>query len=310
VHVLWSLKIGWRLARATAATPTTSTEENEEEQDEEEAEEVGNEDQGEEEQVADAEEEKKIDNTTVDDFDSKMTTTFKRFSMGFQCPFILYDYVNDGRKVVSVDMLIPPVHRRHVRLKIRDDGLALEVSIVVPSVFCDPGRLISANTHNDDFNHNTHKSTAFQAAAQQIKKSSTNGIDEVLGPKMVVKLPFKCETDFYTDLLTMKMMVAGKCSCFSTLILSWLRSLRAKGKTSSSFLLTLSVWSRLLHPRVVVPCVASMWLLLLLRTMVATACSRMRIKMVSFERKFGTEKNDMNKHDAWNGQMDWQQQKV
>jgi hypothetical protein len=208
-----SIKTGGEVGtkKASAKGKSKSTTESataEDINEEDEAEEEGFDDNKPEEEAEEQDndgEEKKTDDTVVDDlgksFDKMTTAPFKRFSMAFQCPFILYDYVNDGRKVVSVDFLIPPVHRRHVRLKIREDGSALEFSIVVPSGFTDPGRLMAAHTYKAGFNQNSHKATAFQFAAREIVKTCSNEFDEIIVGKQVVKLPFKCETEFYNGFL-------------------------------------------------------------------------------------------------------------
>jgi Protein of unknown function, DUF273 len=159
---------------ATKSTKNTNNKEEEEEEEESDGDDV--EPDGDDAKTEEEKKEESTDSTAEDlgiEFDSKMSAalTFKRFSMAFECPFIIYDYVNNGCKVVSVDFLIPPVHRRHVRLKIRDDGLALELSIVVPTVFSDPNRLLHANNYRGDFNHNTHKATAFQITAREIVKA-------------------------------------------------------------------------------------------------------------------------------------------
>jgi hypothetical protein len=208
-----SIETGWEVGTKKASAKgkskfTTESATVEDINEEDEAEEEGvddNEPEEEAQEQADDGEEKKTDDTVVEDlgksFEKMTTAPFKRFSMAFQCPFILYDYGNDGRKVVSVDFLIPPVHRRHIRLKIREDGLALELGIVVPSVFSDPGRLMAAHDYKMGFNQNTHKATAFQFAARDIVKTCSNEFDEIIVGKQIVKLPFKCETEFYNGFL-------------------------------------------------------------------------------------------------------------
>jgi hypothetical protein len=135
--------------------------------------------------------------TSITESLSNMSVSTKSFDMSVQAPYIMYQYVDYGRDVVLVDFLIPSIHRKWTRARILPCGTAIELAIVIPPVFYNPMRLLAANTENRSFNNNTSKAVAFQKAAQEILKTE-NEFEEVLGKKpQRIRLPFKCETEFY-----------------------------------------------------------------------------------------------------------------
>ena len=122
--------------------------------------------------------------------------TFKKFNLSFTCPWILYDSTENGRDIVSVDFLIPNVHRSYIKVQISPCGTILYCGIVVPKDFYNWKRQLDANQHDTDFNNNTHKAASFRKVCDLIEDLA-NENDEVLGDPMVIKLPFKVEQQFY-----------------------------------------------------------------------------------------------------------------
>jgi hypothetical protein len=134
---------------------------------------------------------------------AQMSVQKANFSMEFKCPFIMYDYVVNGRKVVTVDFLVVNQHRRFFRLAITG-GKVLELKIVVPPIFYSPHRLAVSHEELSGFDHNTHKATAFHSRCKEIKKSlgvATNDDEaeefEVQAGKQCVQLPFEVEEQFF-----------------------------------------------------------------------------------------------------------------
>ena len=137
----------------------------------------------------------------------KMSVSTKPFSMDFVCPYIMYEYLEDGRQCCSVDFLVPNQHRRFFRLHIEAGGKELSLRIVVPPVFYDPRRLLFANTGDGDFNRNTEKATAFEKQCKKIIQACgepVHGVtsladddEEIVSSKQVVRLPFDCEEDLW-----------------------------------------------------------------------------------------------------------------
>jgi hypothetical protein len=123
--------------------------------------------------------------------------------MDFKCPYIMYDYVDRGWKVVTVDFLVPNQHHRFFWLSINIKK-TLGLKIVVPPVFYCPTCIAGEHGLEEGFNQNTHKATAFHLRCMEIKKDlgvATNDEDadeyEVCAGTQCVQLPFECEDEFY-----------------------------------------------------------------------------------------------------------------
>jgi hypothetical protein len=128
-----------------------------------------------------------------------MSISSKKYNMGFQNPYIMYQYIEDGNQLVSIDVLIPCVHRKFIRPSIHSCGMYFDLGIAVPEFFWQANRLIAANEGDNGFNKNTHKATAFQQAAKKIQEDfNTFETEEVLSGVQRFKLPFKVEPDYYT----------------------------------------------------------------------------------------------------------------
>jgi hypothetical protein len=153
-----------------------------------------------------SEKDPKIDETEMSDVlaedlkTMKVSSPPKQYSMGFQNPYIMYQYVEDGNQLVSIDVLVPNVHRKYIRPSIHSSGMYFDLGIAVPEFFWQANRLIAANKGEEGFNKNTHKATAFQQAAKKIEEDfNTFETEEVLsGAPQRFKLPFKVEHDYYT----------------------------------------------------------------------------------------------------------------
>jgi hypothetical protein len=117
----------------------------------------------------------------------------QKFSMDHRFPFILYDYVSDGRRRISVDFLILTVPKEMIRPKMDDTGTELQVAVVVPPFFADADRLMAAN-NAPGFTQDTHKATAFKEAAMKLHNHHQSfDEDDIIGNPQRIKLPFQCE---------------------------------------------------------------------------------------------------------------------
>ena len=120
------------------------------------------------------------------------------FDMSFHFPYILLEHMDHGQKLVSVELLIIGVHRRHVHLKIIEPGNILQVKVAVPSLFYTSNQSLVANDDGTGlFNVNTHKATAFAAICQDIGRTENDDTGEVFGTPQIIKLPFECDDIFY-----------------------------------------------------------------------------------------------------------------
>jgi hypothetical protein len=119
--------------------------------------------------------------------------------MGFHNPYIMYQYVEDGYQLVSIDVLVPCVHHRFIPPAIHSSGMFFYLGIAVPKFFWQANSLLAANKEEGGFNNNTHKETSFQQAAKKIQEDfNTFETEEVLSGTQHFKLPFKVEPDYYT----------------------------------------------------------------------------------------------------------------
>ena len=120
----------------------------------------------------------------------KLKTTFKRFSLKSDFPFVVYDYTNGNRKFVTVDYFVKTMSKENYSPKISKDGKALLLETKVPPFFIDPGRLLLTNQEHRGFNNNTSECVAFFDVAQRINNVLDYSVD-IKGDPQVVSLPFK-----------------------------------------------------------------------------------------------------------------------
>ena len=135
---------------------------------------------------------------------SKMTLQKGSYSMAIMCPYIMHDYVEQGRKLVSVDFLVPNQHRRFFRLSIVDNKI-LELKIIIPKTFCNAGRMMAANADKKKFSKDTHKATAFSEKCKEVVKEMGVAVKidhdtgeeeiEVSSGVQQIVLPFEVEED-------------------------------------------------------------------------------------------------------------------
>ena len=133
---------------------------------------------------------------------STMTVQSKPYDMSIRCPYIMCDYVEHSRDVVSVDFLVPNQHRRFFRLEIRDNK-QLALVVVVPSIFYQKLRPLAhaESQGNKKFNKNTAKNTAFTKVCEKIIEECGTTIVkgdeeeeiEVYEGEQIIELPFEVE---------------------------------------------------------------------------------------------------------------------
>ena len=119
--------------------------------------------------------------------------SFELWSMDFACPYMIKQFLFNGRQGCSVDLLVPTVHEDKVRPKVVK-GTHLAVNFVVPDFFPEEERMLVANQGNAAFNQNTSLATAHSEVVQDVRKIY-NSEAEILGNPQMIKLPFKVEDD-------------------------------------------------------------------------------------------------------------------
>ena len=116
------------------------------------------------------------------------------FSTGFAFPYILYKYVEDNRRKITIDFLVLGMHRSMYRPIISSDHKSLLLGVVVPAFFTDQNRLQLAHGLDDTFTEDTNKATAFQ----EVTATMTNHLDAetpLIGAPQVVRLGHEVEEE-------------------------------------------------------------------------------------------------------------------
>lgn len=116
------------------------------------------------------------------------------FNMSFFFPHIMYTYMEDIRRMVTIDFLVIGQSKEKYRPKVVSDGGVFQLGMVIPPMFVDENRLMRAFEHDTAFNEDTHQATALR----EIVGKHTGHLDieeNLMGTPMQIKLPFKCEMD-------------------------------------------------------------------------------------------------------------------
>lgn len=122
--------------------------------------------------------------------------TSAAFGMGFTFPYILYTYIEDGKRRVSVDFLVIGMAKENFRLRVVQGGKALQLVVVIPSFFADENRLQLANEEDQGFNKRSHKATALEEVVHKITEN-IDGEEPLLGSPQQVSLPVPCEEEIH-----------------------------------------------------------------------------------------------------------------
>jgi len=116
------------------------------------------------------------------------------FCMNVFFPHILYTYIEDGLRRVTIDFLVFGQSKESFRPKVISDGTVFQLGMVIPPFFVKEDRLMQAYQRDQSFTEDTHKATALQEVVG--RHTAHLDIEEpVMADPMQVKLPFKCEED-------------------------------------------------------------------------------------------------------------------
>ena len=84
-------------------------------------------------------------------------------------PFIMYDYINDGRHHVTVYFFVLTLNKENVSPRVMVDWKELHIGTVVPSFFHDRARIMLANKNKGtEFTSVTHKATVFAEVVRRM----------------------------------------------------------------------------------------------------------------------------------------------
>jgi hypothetical protein len=144
---------------------------------------------------------KKVPSSTVSDIEEELSTmkihkpspsSNGPYNMSFRFPYIQYTYIEDGRRHVCTDFLVPGWKKESYRPKV--EGMDLVLGVAMPDVFFNERRLSLSNEHDMEFNANTNKATAFMEVAGKIVSDLADG-EEIVADPQRVKLPFAVEDE-------------------------------------------------------------------------------------------------------------------
>ena len=95
----------------------------------------------------------------------------KQFGIDFVMSSIMYDYIHESLRHVTVDFLVLTLNKKNISPRVSEDGKEFHVGTIVPSFFQRRARIMLANKCKDrDFTSNTHKATAFEEIISSIMK--------------------------------------------------------------------------------------------------------------------------------------------
>jgi hypothetical protein len=116
------------------------------------------------------------------------------FNMNFFSPYILYTYIEDDLRMITIDFLVIGQSQSAYRPRVISDGYGFQLGMVVPNFFAQEDRLQIAHGLDLGFNEDTHKATALR---EMVAKYTGNLDPEepLMGEPMQIKLPFKVEEE-------------------------------------------------------------------------------------------------------------------
>jgi hypothetical protein len=116
------------------------------------------------------------------------------FNMNFFFPHILYTYIEEDVRMITIDFLVIGQSKSAFRPRVVSDGHVFQLGMVVPNFFAQEDRLQVAHHHDAGFNEDTHKATALREIVAKYT-DSLDAEEPLMGEPMQVKLPFKVEEE-------------------------------------------------------------------------------------------------------------------
>lgn len=114
----------------------------------------------------------------------------KVWSNGFTYLYLLYNYVDNRQKKLSIDVLVMCLEETDFNAKMNSSGTEILLSTKMPSFFTSKNCIRMAD---GSLTANMSKVVASQDAADKFAKDNNHETD-IWGPPQRIKLPFKCDT--------------------------------------------------------------------------------------------------------------------
>lgn len=148
------------------------------------------------------EEEDDDENPTDDEIDNLVeafnVTTIGNRTKNITMKPIQYEWLHSsGVKMLTMDFLVPSLGQDSIKAKISKSGMYLEITIIMPDMFYNKGRLVEASITakaSEKMRLSSAKMTAFAAAVETILNDQDND-DGVVIYRERHKLPFNVELD-------------------------------------------------------------------------------------------------------------------
>lgn len=119
-----------------------------------------------------------------------VTRSANDYSLGFTYPTLIYDYMDDRQKMITIDILVQTLEPDHFSVKFNEAGTEIHVSTRLPDFFACANRLTMIDTK---LTSNSSKVVAFEKCITKLGVD-TDHEEDIFGPPQKIKLPFKCDT--------------------------------------------------------------------------------------------------------------------
>lgn len=105
-------------------------------------------------------------NNVAKTLDSAITITTKTFSVDLMSPCLIYNYVDDKRETLSVEVLMMSFSSSMYQLKIATNDMSLQIDQYVPLMFTNNDRLLISN---ENITMEIHIATEFNNMIEKVK---------------------------------------------------------------------------------------------------------------------------------------------
>ena len=120
-----------------------------------------------------------------------MTMTSQLFSLDFMSPYLLYDYIEDKRAMIKVDVLVISLSSSICLPKIVENSLSLQMGIRVPRIFTSDDMILIAN---DTIAIDTYIATTFNRVVEEVEVyQDFIEHSKFMGKPIKINFPFKYE---------------------------------------------------------------------------------------------------------------------
>ena len=118
----------------------------------------------------------------------------RKYSLQTDHPFMLYDFVNDGQKMVAIKVLVKSTHKSVFCVQVSRCRNKLYIQAAILSFFAQYNRLAKVNVDDGDFTRNTSRAIAFQELVDEVEEEETTTDGNVMfGSPQVIHLTSTCD---------------------------------------------------------------------------------------------------------------------